>query len=100
MFTYKFRLIPNDFQTSLLWKHANTLNFFYNFFLSEKISNFQSNKTSISKSEWKKTTRAVKSVTVNVADTKGQETKNKKAEKSAKLKSKQRTPEYTDKLFR
>jgi len=52
------------------------------------------------KSEWKKTTRGVKSVTVNVADTKGQETKNKKAEKSAKLKSKQRTPEYTDKLFR
>ena len=45
MFTYKFRLIPNDFQTSLLWKHANTLNFFYNFFLSEKISNFQSNKS-------------------------------------------------------
>jgi len=52
------------------------------------------------KSEWKKNTRGVKAETVTVADTKGQETKSKKAEKAAKLKSKQRTPEYTDKLFR
>jgi hypothetical protein len=53
------------------------------------------------KSDWKKNTRDVqKSQTVIEADVKGKETKNKKAEKSAKLKDKQRTPENTDKLFR
>ena len=65
MFTYKFRLIPNDFQTSLLWKHANTLNFFYNFFLSEKISNFQSNKTSISKSQQNKQLTKLRNQNIN-----------------------------------
>lgn len=53
------------------------------------------------KSDWKKNRPSVqKSEPVNQADIKGKETKNKKAEKSAKLKAKQRTPEYTDKLFR
>ena len=65
MFTYKFRLIPNDFQTSLLWKHANTLNFFYNLFLSEKISNFQSNKTSISKSQQNKQLTKLRNQNIN-----------------------------------
>ena len=53
-----------------------------------------------SKSDWKQNARVQKSEPVNEADAKGKETKNKKAEKSAKLKAKQRTPEYTDKLFR
>jgi hypothetical protein len=52
------------------------------------------------KSEWKKNVRDVqKSVEVTVADAKGKETKSKKAEKAAKLKAKQRTPEYTDKFI-
>lgn len=53
----------------------------------------------VSKADWKTNKRSVRSETTVVADTKGQITKNKKAEKAAKLKSKQRTPEYTDKLI-
>jgi len=53
------------------------------------------------KSEWKTNVRNVaKPEKVAVASVKGQETKNKKAEKAAKLKEKQRPAEYTDKLFR
>lgn len=53
----------------------------------------------VPKSEWKKTRATQKSETVSVSEIKGQETKSKKAEKAAKLKSKQRTPEFSDKLF-
>jgi hypothetical protein len=53
------------------------------------------------KSEWKTNVRNVaKTEKIAVASVKGQETKNKKAEKSAKLKNKQRPAEYTDKMFR
>lgn len=52
------------------------------------------------KTEWKKTRQPVKSEVVNEADAKGQATKSKKAEKAAKLKAKQRTPEITDTLFK
>lgn len=53
------------------------------------------------KSEWKNSTRtAPKSEIVSEAEVKGEKTKNKKAEKAAKLRAKQRTPEYTDKFFR
>lgn len=50
------------------------------------------------KNEWKLNTRTVKKDsdnTINKTDI-----KNKKMEKVSKLKSKQRTPEYTDKLYR
>ena len=43
-----------------------------------------------SKSEWKKNVRDVKSEQVVIAETKGEITKSKKAEKAAKLKAKQR----------
>ena len=44
----------------------------------------------VSKTEWKQATRSIKSETIEVAESKGQETKSKKAEKAAKLKAKQR----------
>jgi hypothetical protein len=51
------------------------------------------------KSELKKT-RSATSIEAKIADLKGEVTKNRKAEKAAKLKSKQRPAEYTDKLLR
>lgn len=42
------------------------------------------------KSEWKKNVRDVKSEQVVIAETKGEITKSKKAEKAARLKAKQR----------
>lgn len=42
------------------------------------------------KSEWKKNVRDTKSEEIAVAEAKGEATKSKKAEKSAKLKAKQR----------
>ena len=44
----------------------------------------------VPKSEWKKNVRDVKSEQVVIAETKGEITKSKKAEKAAKLKAKQR----------
>jgi putative transposase len=42
MFTYQFKLnVPKETQ-SLLWKHANRLNFLYNYFLKQKIDNYNS----------------------------------------------------------
>ena len=45
----------------------------------------------VPKSEWKKNIRDAKSEEVIIAETKGEKTKSKKAEKAAKLKAKQRT---------
>lgn len=44
MYTYKFKLsVPKETQC-LLWKHANKLNFMYNYFLNQKIQNYQDHK--------------------------------------------------------
>ena len=53
------------------------------------------------KSEWKTNVRNVaKTEKAAVSDEKGVATKNRKAEKAAKLKNKQRPSEYTDKFIK
>ena len=52
------------------------------------------------KSEWKKNVRDNQSVEAKVAEIKGEATKNRKAEKAAKLRSQQRPAEYTDKFIK
>ena len=49
MITYKFRLYPTASQQEKLWKHANLLNKLYNYFLNQKITEYKTNKKSISK---------------------------------------------------
>lgn len=52
------------------------------------------------KSEWKKNVRDNQSVEAKIAEIKGEATKNKKADKAAKLRSKQRPGEFTDKFVK
>jgi putative transposase len=47
MIAYKFRLYPNKEQQSKLWKHANKLNWLYNYFLNQRIEAYKKDKTSI-----------------------------------------------------
>lgn len=55
--------------------------------------------TFIPKSEWKSVSR-VKVDTVEVAETKGEETKAHKAKRRSEIKAKQRKAEPTDKVFK
>jgi len=54
MITYQYRLYPNKSQKSLLWIHANKLNYLYNYFLNQKIEEYKNNNKSISKVEQQK----------------------------------------------
>ncbi|MCX7641293.1 MAG: RNA-guided endonuclease TnpB family protein, partial [Elusimicrobiales bacterium] len=47
MIAYKFRLYPNKEQQNKLWKHANKLNWLYNYFLNQRIEAYKKDKTSI-----------------------------------------------------
>ena len=49
MICYKYRMYPNKKQVSLLWKHANKLNFLYNYFLNQRIEEYKSNGKSITR---------------------------------------------------
>ena len=49
MITYKYRLYPNKEQKSNLWKHANKLNWLYNYFLNQKVEAYKKDKTSINR---------------------------------------------------
>jgi putative transposase len=44
MFTYQFKLLTPKETISLLWEHANKLNLLYNYFLDQKISNYNDHK--------------------------------------------------------
>lgn len=44
MFTYQFKLLPSKETQSLLWKHANRLNWLYNRFLNERIESYSARK--------------------------------------------------------
>jgi putative transposase len=47
MIAYKFRLYPNKEQQIKLWKHANKLNWLYNYFLNQRIETYKKDKTNI-----------------------------------------------------
>lgn len=49
MITFKYRLYPNKEQQDKLWKHANKLNYLYNYFLNQKIEAYKDNKKFVSK---------------------------------------------------
>ena len=44
MFTYQFKLNPSKETQDLLWRHANRLNFLYNYFLNQRIQNYKEHK--------------------------------------------------------
>ena len=47
MRTYKFRIYPNKEQQSKLWRHVNKLNWLYNYFLSQKIEAYKTEKKNL-----------------------------------------------------
>lgn len=47
MRTYKFRIYPNKEQQSKLWRHANKLNWLYNYFLNQKIEVYKSGRKNL-----------------------------------------------------
>ncbi len=49
MLTFKFRIYPDKDQQAKLWKHANQLNWLYNYFLNMKIQAYKAEKKSFSK---------------------------------------------------
>ena len=51
MITFQYRLYPSKKQQSLLWKHANKLNYLYNYFLNQRIEEYKNNKKSIGKKQ-------------------------------------------------
>lgn len=51
MLTLQYRLYPNKIQQKKLWSHANKLNWLYNYFLNQRNQAYETNKTSIKKSQ-------------------------------------------------
>jgi transposase len=41
MITYQFKLLPDKDTQEKLWKHGNSLNFLYNYFLNQRIENYR-----------------------------------------------------------
>ncbi len=50
----KYRIYPTKNQQNLLWKHANTLNWLYNYFLNQKIEAYKINKKNINRFDQQK----------------------------------------------
>ena len=51
MITYKFRIYPTKTQQEKLWKHANLLNWLYNYFLKQRLEAFEKGEPRIYRSQ-------------------------------------------------
>lgn len=54
MITYKFRIYPSKAQQTILWSHANKLNFLYNYFLNQRKTAYEKDKTTITRYDQQK----------------------------------------------
>lgn len=68
MRTFQYRLYPNEQQQVKLWKHANKLNWLYNYFLNQKIETYKKDKTNIDRGQQQKELVVLKSNDPDIAE--------------------------------